>query len=35
MNGRYLLDTSVIIDLFDNDAAVKDKLAAAAETFDL
>ncbi len=33
MNGRYLLDTSVIIALFADDAAVKENLAKAGEIF--
>ncbi len=33
MNGRYLLDTSVIIDLFGADEKIKKNLAEAAEVF--
>ncbi|RMG56201.1 MAG: type II toxin-antitoxin system VapC family toxin [Acidobacteria bacterium] len=33
MSGKYLLDTSVIIALFADDAAVKDNLAKADEIF--
>jgi tRNA(fMet)-specific endonuclease VapC len=33
MNGRYLLDTNVIIGLFADEAAVKDNLAKAEEVF--
>ncbi len=33
MSGKYLLDTSVIIALFANDAAVKDNLEKADEIF--
>jgi len=33
MNGKYLLDTNVIIGLFANDPGVKEKLAQAAEVF--
>ncbi|RMD64855.1 type II toxin-antitoxin system VapC family toxin [Candidatus Parcubacteria bacterium] len=33
MNGRYLLDTSVIIALFADDAAVKENLEQAGEIF--
>jgi tRNA(fMet)-specific endonuclease VapC len=33
MNGRYVLDTNIVIALFNQDRAVKDQLAAAAEVF--
>jgi tRNA(fMet)-specific endonuclease VapC len=33
MNGNYLLDTSIIIDLFAQDEAVKDQLALTENTF--
>ncbi|WP_448382918.1 PIN domain-containing protein [Desulfosoma sp.] len=33
MSGRYLLDTSVLIALFADDIAVKEKLAEASEVF--
>jgi tRNA(fMet)-specific endonuclease VapC len=33
MNGRYLLDTNVIIALFAEDRAVKDNLGEAGEVF--
>jgi tRNA(fMet)-specific endonuclease VapC len=33
MNGKYLLDTNIIIALFANDTAVKDNLAKADEVF--
>ncbi len=33
MSGRYLLDTNIIIALFADDTAVKEKLAGAEETF--
>lgn len=33
MNGRYLLDTNVVIALLEGDAAVKDELARADEVF--
>ena len=33
MSGRYLLDTTIIIALFGNDASVKEKLAQAGEIF--
>ncbi|MBI4672829.1 MAG: type II toxin-antitoxin system VapC family toxin [Chloroflexi bacterium] len=33
MNGKYLLDTNIVIALFANDSAVKDNLAQAAEVF--
>jgi len=33
MSGRYLLDTSVLIALFADEATVKEKLANASEVF--
>ena len=33
MNGKYLLDTNVVIALFANDSAVKNNLAKADEVF--
>jgi tRNA(fMet)-specific endonuclease VapC len=33
MNGRYALDTNVIIALMDGDAAVRDRIVAAEEVF--
>lgn len=33
MNGKYLLDTSVIIDLFGDDAAIRARLGQAPEIF--
>jgi len=33
MNGRYLLDTNVIIDLLANEQAVRNKLGEAEEAF--
>jgi len=33
MSGRYLLDTSILIALFAGEAAVKEHLAQAEETF--
>ncbi len=33
MNGKYLLDTNIIIALFAGDTAVKDNLARAEEVF--
>lgn len=33
MNGRYLLDTNIIIALFADDRAVKENLSKAGETF--
>ncbi len=33
MNGRFLLDTNIIIALFGNDDSVKNRLAQAAEVF--
>ncbi|MEW5766192.1 MAG: hypothetical protein AB1797_01010 [bacterium] len=33
MNGKYLLDTNIVIALFANDTAVKDNLAKADEIF--
>lgn len=33
MNGKYLLDTNIVIALFADDPAVKDNLARAAEVF--
>jgi tRNA(fMet)-specific endonuclease VapC len=33
MNGKYLLDTNIIIALFADDSAVKDNLAKADEVF--
>lgn len=32
VNGKYLLDTSIIVALFKNDDNVRNQLAAAAET---
>jgi tRNA(fMet)-specific endonuclease VapC len=33
MNGKYLLDTNIVIALFADDTAVKDNLAKAEEVF--
>ena len=33
MNGRYLLDTNIIIGLFDGDAAIRDRIVEASEVF--
>jgi tRNA(fMet)-specific endonuclease VapC len=33
MDGRYLLDTNIIIALFANEVEVQDKLAQAEEVF--
>ncbi len=33
MNGRYLLDTSILVALFANDATVQEKLTRADEVF--
>lgn len=33
MNGKYLLDTNIVIALFANDVVVKDNLAKADEVF--
>jgi len=33
MNGKYLLDTNIVIALFADDKAVKDNLAKADEVF--
>jgi predicted nucleic acid-binding protein len=33
MSGRYLLDTSILIALFADETAVKEKLAQASEVF--
>jgi len=33
MSGRYLLDTSIIIALFENDEIIKNNLAQASEVF--
>ena len=33
MNGRFLLDTNIVIALFKNDNLVKDKISEAAEIF--
>jgi tRNA(fMet)-specific endonuclease VapC len=33
MNGKYLLDTNIVIALFANDTAVKDNLVKADEVF--
>ncbi|MGB8647208.1 MAG: type II toxin-antitoxin system VapC family toxin [Anaerolineae bacterium] len=33
MNGKYLLDTNIIISLFAGEAPVKDKLGTAGEVF--
>jgi tRNA(fMet)-specific endonuclease VapC len=33
MNGRYLLDTNIVIALFDNDLRVRDRLNEAEEVF--
>ena len=33
MNGRFLLDTNIVIAIFANDASVKDSLEKAEEVF--
>jgi tRNA(fMet)-specific endonuclease VapC len=33
MNGRYLLDTNIVIAIFSNDTSVKDSLEKAEEVF--
>jgi len=33
MNGSYLLDTNIVIALFNNDSVVLQKLSAASQTF--
>ncbi|MFN3762479.1 MAG: PIN domain-containing protein [Anaerolineae bacterium] len=33
MNGKYLLDTSILIALFADEAVVKEKLAQAGEIY--
>lgn len=33
MNGRYLLDTNIVVDLLENEVAVRERLAAADEVY--